>query len=550
MKISIAQLNPVVGDISGNIGRIRETLCRCSMDFPDLVVFSELFLTGYPPRDLLERGWFLEQVKDGIEEVLELSRGYPDTGILFGAPTNPYPDETSHLCNSGLLARNGDLLFTQHKSLLPSYDVFDEERYFDHASSVDVVEFKGHLLGISVCEDAWSDPERSAGRHYSIDPLSVLAGRGATMLINISASPFHVGKEDLRFNIFRHHAARHKIPFLYVNQVGGNDELVFDGRSMYLDGGGDPVVLLPAFEECIHTIDTEDPSPWPVSRPMEETESIFRALVLGLRDYVRKCGFSSVTIGLSGGIDSAVVFCIAAAALGSENVVGVTMPGPYSSSGSIDDSKELAENLGAEIMEIPITTVYQSYLDSLAESLLQHDRVTVTMENIQARIRGNMLMALSNEYGHIVLSTGNKSENAVGYCTLYGDMSGGLAVISDVPKTVIYRLAEFINRNSVIIPKSVITKSPSAELRPDQKDLDSLPPYEILDGIIIEYVDKGRSPQEITAQGYDPATVEWVVKRVISNEYKRRQAPPGLKVTPRAFGSGRRMPIAARYNLF
>lgn len=550
MKITIAQLNPVVGDISGNIERMKETLSSCDSDSPDLVVFPELYITGYPPRDLLERGWFLERVTDGIDKVLELSKRWPNAGILFGVPTTSLTDKSGCLYNSALLVQNGELLFTQHKSLLPSYDVFDEERYFDPAPAVDVFAFRGEMLGISICEDAWSDPVLCPRSNYTFDPMAALGGKGATIFINISASPFHAGKESVRFNIFKNHAIMYKIPFLYVNQIGGNDELIFDGRSACIDAGGNPVAVLPAFEECMRTIETKSCSPDFVYRPMEETESIYRALVLGLRDYVRKCGFSKVMLGLSGGIDSAVACCIASEALGPDNVLGVTMPGPYSSSGSIDDSRRLAVNLGVEFLEIPISSVYRSYLDSLEGSLPSYDRVTVTMENVQARIRGNMLMALSNEYGHMVLSTGNKSENAVGYCTLYGDMSGGLSVISDVPKTIVYRLASYINRGPVIIPESIIKKPPSAELRPEQKDQDTLPPYEVLDSILNAFVDEGRPPDEIIGQGHDPDIVEWVVRRVISNEYKRRQAAPGLKVTPRAFGSGRRMPIAAKYDLF
>ncbi|KQC03516.1 MAG: NAD synthetase [Methanoculleus sp. SDB] len=548
MKIAIAQQNPVVGDIRGNVAKIGNILQQCRGESPDLVVFPELFLSGYPPRDLLERHWFIGRVNRAVEEVLELSQHYPETGILFGAPRETHRDTGRGLYNAALLIQNGDLLFSQAKSLLPAYDVFDEERYFDPAPSQDVVRFRGHLLGISVCEDAWNDPHLWPRRFYPFDPQSVLAGRGATLFINISASPFSVGKENVRFEIFRNHAKKHSIPLCYVNQVGGNDELVFDGRSMCFNGNGDPVAVLQPFEEETVMVDIDHP-PAPVSyRQLPETESLYRALVLGLRDYIRKCGFSRAIVGLSGGIDSAVVCCLAHAAVGAENVLGVTMPGPYSSPGSIADSRALARNLGIRLLEIPITPVYRSYESILSEHIETGEDVGITRENLQARIRGNVLMALSNEFGHLVLSTGNKSELAVGYCTLYGDMSGGLAVISDVPKTMIYRLADYITRKTGAIPNAILTKAPSAELRPDQRDEDSLPPYQILDRILAAYVDEGQSPEEITGQGIEPATVEWVVGRVDSNEYKRRQAAPGLKVTPKAFGSGRRMPIAARYH--
>ncbi|MDD1660999.1 MAG: NAD+ synthase [Methanomicrobiales archaeon] len=548
MKVAIAQANPVVGDFEGNLEKLEGMLSRTSGDSPDLVVFPELFVTGYPPRDFLERGWFRKRADRAVEEVLRISRMYPRTGLLVGAP-RPTGRETGRgLYNSALLMKDGRLLFSQHKSLLPSYDVFDEARYFDPAPSVEVVRFGDRVLGISICEDAWNDPGPGHPRAYPSDPQDLLAGKGATILINISASPFHVGKETVRHGIFQGLAVKHRVPVIFVNQVGGNDELVFDGRSMAFDAGGNLSALLPAFEEAIVTIDLDRRPVSPIPyQPQDETESLYRALVLGLRDYVRKCGFSRVVIGLSGGVDSAVVACLAAEAVGPENVLGVTMPGPYSSPGSVTDSRALAGNLGIRLSEIPITPVYESYLGTLGGHLGGNREVTVTQENLQARIRGNLLMALSNEAGYLVLSTGNKSELAVGYCTLYGDMSGGLAVISDVTKTLIYRLAGYINRKGTVIPESTLTKPPSAELRPDQKDEDSLPPYRVLDPILHLYIDENRSPGDITGQGFDPEVVRWVVRMVDRNEYKRRQAAPGLKVTEKAFGMGRRMPIAARY---
>jgi len=547
VKIAIAQCNPTVGDTDGNVRILEERLDACAGESPDLAVFPELFLTGYPPRDLLERDWFLKRADRSLERVFEISERHPETGIVLGAPVATEADWGKGLYNAALLIENGRLLFSQAKSLLPTYDVFDEGRYFDPARSVDVVAFKDQVLGISICEDAWNDPELWPRRFYPVDPQSTLAAKGATLLINISASPFHLGKEIVRTRIFQNHARKHRIPFVYVNQVGGNDELVFDGRSMCVDGNGNPVAVLPAFEEAVRTVDIDrPPSPAPVYRPQDEIESLHQALVLGLRDYMRKCGFSSAVLGLSGGVDSAVVCCLAVEALGAENVVGVAMPGPFSSAGSLRDARALAHNLGIRFAEIPITPVYSAYKDALAGHLTSEEGIGVTLENVQARIRGNVLMALSNEYGHLVLSTGNKSELAVGYCTLYGDMSGGLAVISDVSKTLIYRLARHINRSAPLIPEETLIKPPSAELRPDQQDQDTLPPYDVLDPILQRYVDENDSVEGIVGLGFDPAVVKWVVRTVDRNEYKRRQAAPGLRVTPKAFGSGRRMPIAAK----
>ncbi|TAJ45461.1 NAD+ synthase [Methanofollis fontis] len=547
MKIALAQCNPTVGDTEGNVRILEETLAASAVHSPDLVVFSELFLTGYPPRDLLERDWFLRRVDRSLERIIEISERHPQTGIILGAPQTTDAGPGRGLSNAALLIQNGRLLFSQAKSLLPSYDVFDEGRYFDPAPAVDVVRFGGHVLGISICEDAWNDPDLWPRRYYPVDPQALLAAKGATVLINISASPFHIGKEAVRAKIFQNHAGKHHVPFVSVNQVGGNDELVFDGRSMCFDGDRRPLAVLPPFREEVRTVDIDRP---PLSHAIyqaqDEIESLHGALVLGLRDYVRKCGFSSVVLGLSGGVDSAVVCSLAVEAIGAGNVMGVAMPGPYSSSGSLRDARALAHNLGIGFTEVPITPVYRSYGEALSGHLPPDGGIGVTLENLQARIRGNILMALSNEYGHLVLSTGNKSELAVGYCTLYGDMSGGLAVISDVSKTLVYRLAAYINRSAPLIPEETLTKPPSAELRPDQQDRDTLPPYEVLDPILQRYVDENDSIEGIVGLGFDPAIVKWVVRTVDRNEYKRRQAAPGLRVTPKAFGSGRRMPIAAR----
>ena len=547
MKITVAQLNPLIGDIDGNLAKARDALARADRDTSDLVVFPELFLTGYPPRDLLHRPHFITRVQGALDGLVQTSRDYPETGIVMGAPT-PAEQRTGHgLYNTALLIYRGEILLRQHKSLLPTYDVFDEARYFDAAQAISPVPFKGERLGITVCEDAWNASELWQHRNYDRDPIQELADGGATVLINISASPFNVGKERTRFRIMQHHARKHRLASVLVNQIGGNDELVFDGRSLCVDASGDPVAVLPAFRERIQTVDTRHKGTPGSYAPQDDVAGAHDALVLGLRDYVRKCGFRQAVLGLSGGIDSAVVCCLAKEALGSENIAGISMPSRYSSRGSVEDSRDLARNLGIDFSIIPISPMYDSFLESLSETFagtLQDS----TEENLQARIRGTILMSFSNKFGHLLLSTGNKSEIAVGYCTMYGDMAGGLAVISDVPKTMVYAIARYINRNSEIIPQAIIEKAPSAELRPDQKDQDTLPPYEILDPILRSYIDEGRSTEAIIAMGHDPEVVRWIVKTIDRNEYKRRQAAPGLKVTTKAFGCGRRMVIAAKYD--
>jgi NAD+ synthase (glutamine-hydrolysing) len=546
MRIALAQLNPVVGDFDGNLAKIEKTLASLRAERPDLVVFPELFLTGYPPRDLLERAWFVEKAAVALGRLADISRAHPATGILAGTILKSGHGAGKGLSNAAVLVRNGDLVAARPKTLLPSYDVFDETRYFDPAERVDVVGFGGEALGISICEDAWADEALWPRKVYDSDPIEDLARLEATVLINIASSPFSVGKDEVRHGIFTGHAKRHGLPFVVVNQVGGNDELIFDGRSMVVGADGRLIAYLPAFEECVQLVDLARPGSEIPFAPDDPVASVHDALVLGLRDYVRKCGFEKVVLGLSGGVDSAVGCAIAVAALGPTNVVGVTMPSPYSSAGSVEDSKALAANLGVKLETVPIEGVYSSYLTTL-RPLFKETALGTAEENVQARVRGNILMALSNKFGYLVLSTGNKSELAVGYCTLYGDMSGGLSVISDVPKTMVYALARHVNRAKEIIPRATIEKAPSAELKPGQTDQDTLPPYEVLDPILDLYVEEGRSPKEIVRAGFDRATVDWVVRAVNGSEYKRRQAAPGLKVTSKAFGMGRRMPIAARY---
>jgi len=545
LKISIAQLNPLVGDLEHNLHKIQQSLEQVKKDGSQLLILPELFLTGYPPRDLLEMPWFIQQINAVLHDVLALSKHYPETAILLGIP-QPGASLGKGLYNSALLIGKGKILFQQNKSLLPTYDVFDETRYFDPAASIMVFPFGGERLGISICEDAWNDPLFWPRPLYNKDPIGELAREGASLLINISASPFQIGKDNTRYNLLSSHACRHRLPLVYVNQVGANDELVFDGQSMVLDEQGMLLWQGAAFDEELHTIDLDIHESGHSFVPLQPVAALYQALCLGIRDYLHKSGFKKAVLGLSGGIDSAVTACLAAEALGPENVLGLLMPSPYSSMGSVDDSLELASRLGIQHHTLPINDIFSAYQNSL-QPYWDPAATGLSQENIQARIRGNLLMAFSNAFGYLVLSTGNKSEMAVGYCTLYGDMSGGLSVLSDVSKVMVYELARYINRHREVIPEAITSKAPSAELRPDQKDQDSLPPYEILDRILYHYIEESCPASRIINLGFDRDTVHWVVKQVDRNEFKRRQAAPGLKVSSKAFGGGRRMPIAARW---
>ena len=548
MRIALVQLNTTVGDVDANVARVVARLPDARRLGAELVVFHELCISGYPPKDLVERPGFVRQCEAGLERVREATRAHPGLGVIVGLPLPAAGGVGKGVANAAVLLRDGEVLHRQDKLLLPTYDVFDEARYFEPAVDTRPVAFGGESLGISICEDAWNDPELFRPRPYHLDPIEMLAQRGASVLINISASPFTVGKERFRAELVRSHARRHQRPFVFVNQVGGNDELVFDGRSLFVDARGELRAVLPAFAEALVVIDTSAPPP-PVDYDIpSETDAIRDALVMGTRDYFAKCGFARAVVGLSGGIDSAVTLCIAVEALGAGHVVALAMPSPFSSPQSLADARALAANLGVRLGVVPIGEVMAEYDRALAPLFEGRPR-DVTEENLQARIRGNLLMAWSNKFGHLVLSTGNKSELAVGYCTLYGDMSGGLAVISDVPKTSVYRLAELYNRDQQRIPASVIERAPSAELRPEQKDSDTLPPYEILDPILDHHIEEGLAVDEIVARGFDRTVVEWVTAAVRRNEYKRRQAAPGIKVTSKAFGAGRRFPIAARYTV-
>ncbi len=548
MKITLAQLNPTIGDIEGNYKKVVSTVSKYG-DNTDLIIFPELFIIGYPPRDILERPWVIEKIQKVVTKILIFSKEYPETGIILGVPLPTNKSVGHKLYNSAVFIYNGKIFFTQHKSLLPTYDVFDETRYFDPSPEVKILRFKTENIGLTVCEDVWNDPGVSKTNiRYSLNPINELYKKGATVFVNISASPFYIGKEKIRFELISKQAKKYNAMFVYINQVGGNDELVFDGRSMVVDKTGNLTKIFPSFKEHVETVDTKFVSASIEYVPENTVESLYNALVLGIRDYVTKCGFKKIAIGLSGGIDSAVTCCLAAAAVGKENVLGITMPSIYSSKGSVKDSRELAKNLGIEFRVVTIKEIYKSYLTTFGKQFKGTKR-DITEENIQARIRGNILMSFSNKFGYLVLSTGNKSELAVGYCTLYGDMSGGLAAISDVPKTMVYKLAGYINSKEKIIPHNIFDKPPSAELKPNQTDQDTLPPYDVLDKILYYYVDEGYSYQEIVKKKFNPETVRWVIKTVDKNEFKRRQSAPGLKVTTKAFGTGRRMMIAAKYEV-
>ncbi|MDG5814436.1 NAD+ synthase [Chitinispirillales bacterium ANBcel5] len=546
MKIALCQLNPLVGDLEGNASIIEKVLEDTAPSKPDLIIFSEMFIQGYPPRDLLEKRWFIRDCYSILDRIVHFSRNYPNTGIVTGTVLESPISPGKGLLNCAVLIHNGKILFTQAKSLLPTYDVFDESRYFDSADEISTYCFKGENLGICICEDAWNDSGLFQPKLYKRNPVAELADKKASVIINISASPFYIGKEELRSSVMKKHASTHKIPFIFLNQVGGNDELIFDGNSMFFDNAGDLCKKLAAFNEHVEIIDTENTCKSSALPRLDTIKSVHNALTLGLRDYVRKCGFSKVLIGLSGGIDSAVTCALAVNALGAGNVWGIALPSRYSSEGSIKDAEELANNLGIEFSTIGIEEIFTSFLKAL-DPFFAGTNPGLAEENLQARIRGTLLMALSNKFGHMLLATGNKSEASVGYSTLYGDMNGGLSVISDLPKDMVCKLANQINCDGEVIPQSTISKAPSAELRPDQKDEDSLPPYPLLDSILHKLIEDGMATREIAEQGVDQDTVSWIAKAVSKNEYKRRQAPPGLKITPKAFGSGRRFPIASNY---
>mgnify|MGYP000725348558 CR=1 FL=1 len=547
MRIALAQLNSTVGDLEGNLLRMEAMARQASSLGAQLIVFPELSITGYPPRDLVEKPTFVERAHDALERFVADTVSFP-AALICGYVAEAGSNAGKRAQNQAALIRGGRILFRQSKMLLPTYDVFDEARYFLPAERQQVCTVDGLPVALTICEDAWNDKQFWERRLYQRDPVEELVAGGARLLISINASPYHMGKRELRREIFAATARRHGIPAIYVNQVGGNDQLVFDGSSFALDAAGRVIAAAASFREDLILVDLEEGVGDRHDNLPDENEAAYEALVLGTRDYISKCGFQRVLLGLSGGIDSSLTAAIAVEAVGAANVVGVAMPGPYSSEHSLRDARELAEKLGIRLEVVSIVKPYHAVLESLAPQFRGSPQ-DVTEENIQARLRGLTLMALSNKWNAMVLTTGNKSELAVGYCTLYGDMCGGLAVISDVPKTLVYELSRVANRRlNHPIPESVFTKPPSAELRPNQKDSDSLPEYAILDGILRGYVEEYKSPSEIAAELSLPLSlVREIVNKVDRNEYKRQQAAPGLKVTTKAFGIGRRFPIAQRF---
>ncbi len=550
MRLALAQTNPTVGDLTANTDSVLALASRADSVGADLVVFPELAICGYPPLDLVGTAGFGEANEAHLLRLARESSGL-DTAIVVGYCG--VGADSAKATNSVAAVHGGLILFRQSKSLLPTYDVFDEARYFRPGPSPIPWEFGGKRIGLTICEDAWNDKQFWERSMYDRDPVEDLARQGIDLLVNISASPYHAGRRHFRLSMFRAMAGRHRTPVAFVNQVGGNDQLVFDGSSFAVDGAGNLQAVARSFREGLICWDTsgarEAEVPWSESASSgEELSAVYDALVLGTRDYVSKCGFRDVFVGMSGGIDSALTAVIATDALGPGQVTGVAMPGPYSSRGSLRDARHTASALGIGFRTIEITPVYDVFERQLAEAFTGLAPSSAE-ENLQARLRGAALMSLANKFGGLVLTTGNKSELAVGYCTIYGDMCGGLAVISDVPKTMVYRLARVANlRHADSIPVSVLTKPPSAELRPDQKDSDSLPPYEVLDPILQKYVEEGLPVAEIAdLLGQPGQLVGEIASMVDRNEYKRQQAAPGLRVTSKAFGMGRRYPIAQRY---
>ncbi|MCE5241936.1 MAG: NAD+ synthase [Syntrophobacteraceae bacterium] len=543
MRIALAQINPVIGDFPGNTTKICEYIDRAKGLGADLVVFPELSLMGYPPRDLLDKRSFVRDSKQYWDTVRDASRGI---GVIFGAVSENTVAPGKPYHNSAVFYADGKLLACAHKRLLPFYDVFDEERYFEPGERSVWVDFRGERIGITVCEDAWNVKDFLPRPIYRCDPVCELREAGARILINISASPFHSGKAAWVGQLLKTHAVQTKMQIIYVNQVGGNDELIFHGHSMAWDETGSLAACGADFREDLVMYDTQTRTGDLHSSNLDRVSEVLEALVLGLRDYAAKCGFRKAVLGLSGGVDSALTACIACLALGSENVLGVGMPGPYNAPESLDDARELASRLGIEFKAVPIADMFHASLKTLAGPFEGY-APDVTEENLQARLRGLILMSFSNKFNRLLLSTGNKSEVSVGYCTLYGDMNGGLAVLGDIPKTLVYELAYKINEKDGWIPENTLVRAPSAELRPNQTDQDSLPPYDVLDEILSAYVEKRMPVDMIVAQGYDAKLVQWVAGRVDCNEYKRWQAPPILRVTTKAFGTGRRFPIAHRF---
>jgi NAD+ synthase (glutamine-hydrolysing) len=546
VRIALGQINPTVGDFSGNAAKIVEYARRAKEAGAGLILFPELSVCGYPPRDLVERPSFVAHNRESAERIAKETSGI---AVICGLVTPAGSDTGKSVMNSAALLRDGKISFVQSKMLLPTYDVFDEMRNFAPAKKQELFPFCGNRMALTICEDAWNDKQFWVKRLYTVDPVDALIQEGGNFVLNISASPFWIGKRELRRDMLASIARQHEVPVVLVNQVGGNDSLVFDGSSIVLNRQGQIIAQGKSFEEDLVYFDSQTLTGEMHEQITGDEASAYSALVLGTRDYIHKCGFRRAIVGLSGGIDSALTAVIAADAVGPENVIGVGMPGPYSSQGSIEDARALAKNLGIRFELLSINPAFEAYRQILKDVFAGRPE-DVTEENIQSRARGAVLMALSNKLCAIVLSTGNKSELGVGYCTLYGDMVGGLAVISDVPKTLVYRLSEYVNSRRPVIPRDTLEKPPSAELRPNQKDSDSLPAYEILDAVLEDYVEDMHSAEQIAAErGFDIEVVKRVIRMVDRAEYKRQQAAPGLKISPKAFGYGRRFPIAAKSEL-
>jgi NAD+ synthase (glutamine-hydrolysing) len=544
MKIALAQINTTIGDFPGNVDKIVRFTRQAEDRGAGLVVFPELALCGYPPRDLVEKPEFVQRSE---AELARLAQLLPPIPAVVGYVRRSGVEQGKRVADAAALLYRGRVMVDYAKILLPFYDVFDESRYFDPGQKVEIYELAGYRLALTVCEDVWNDKHFWNKQLYTRDPVEESVQAGANLLLNIASSPYNTEKIQLRHDMLKAIAVERRMPVVYVNHVGGNDQLVFDGSSMAFNGRGELCARARSFAEDLVIFDTSEGAREIHPGPGCETEAIYQALQLGVRDYVGKCGFESVLVGLSGGIDSSLVATMAADALGPQHVLGVSMPGPYSSPGSIRDAQALAANLGIDFRVIPIQPIFECYLTTL-DPVFEGLPPDVTEENIQARIRGNILMALSNKFGSLLLSTGNKSELAVGYCTLYGDMAGGLAVIADVPKTLVYELARYVNREGERIPQACLEKAPSAELRPNQTDQDTLPPYEVLDVILKSYIEENASAKGICEKHHlDCALVRATIERVNKAEYKRQQAPPTLKVTAKAFGIGRRYPIAQKF---
>lgn len=544
MKIALGQINPTIGDFSGNAAKIIDFSRRAQAGGAGLILFPELSICGYPPRDLVERPSFVAKNQETAKRIAERTSGI---AVICGLVTPAHAQSGKSAMNSAALLRDGKVGFVQSKVLLPTYDVFDEMRNFAPAAQQDLFDFCGKRMALTICEDAWNDKNFWSKRLYAVDPVEELIRAGGNFVLNISASPYWIGKREFRRKMLASIAVNHKVPVVMINQVGGNDSLIFDGSSLVINPAGQVIAQGKSLEEDLVFFDSDTLSGEMHEQIQGDEANAYKALVLGTRDYVRKCGFETVLVALSGGIDSALTACIAADAMGAEHVIGVGMPGPYSSQGSIADARAIAENLGIRFELLSIKEIFADY-QRVLQPVFYGRPEDVTEENIQPRARGTLLMALANKFCAIVLSTGNKSELAVGYCTLYGDMVGGLAVISDVPKTMVYRLALYVNSRRSVIPQATLDKPPSAELRPDQKDIDTLPPYEVLDPILEDYIEDLRTPEEIAARhSLDINLVCRVIRMVDRNEYKRQQAAPGLKISAKAFGYGRRLPIAAKY---